>query len=393
MTTDKMMVYQAGAVEVKLSKTIVRMYLARGTGNVSDQEIVMFMGLCEAQNLNPFNGDCYLVKYGNYPAALIVAKQVFACRAEGHPKYRGYNAGVTVMQKDGTLERRKGSLVLPGEKLVAGWAEVYRADRESSAWAEVALTEYEQRKKDGQLNSMWAGKPATMVRKVALCHAWREAFPKSYENMYSEEEFGELPEQRAQSTSNIMDKIKNSPVIDMSDDDGGITEPEPEPPAEVVDMPVPVPVHEDLDATPEELEFLRKSLRNKRRREERAKASNGTAEPATDDPEPPQDDDGPPPVGELPGPPATNGQPKSYYADACDKMGKIIVDGVLSTYDIDMTGNIDLEQTIIYKGIIGEAEKNGWRFPANPETLPACVTEDPSLRDSWQSIYDSARGA
>ena len=40
------------------------------------------------------------------------------------------------------------------------------------------------------MNSQWAKKPATMIRKVALVQALREAFPKSFGGMYIAEEQG-----------------------------------------------------------------------------------------------------------------------------------------------------------------------------------------------------------
>ncbi len=35
---------------------------------------------------------------------------------------------------------------------------------------------------------MWASKPATMIRKVAMTHALREAFPSSLGGLYTEDE-------------------------------------------------------------------------------------------------------------------------------------------------------------------------------------------------------------
>ena len=49
-------------------------------------------------------------------------------------------------------------------------------------------------KKDGTLNSQWASKPATMIRKVAVVQALRDAFPDDFGAMYSPEEMGEVNE-------------------------------------------------------------------------------------------------------------------------------------------------------------------------------------------------------
>lgn len=46
--------YESNGEIVKISPTTVRKYLVSGGGNVSDQEVMMFMSLCRYQHLNPF---------------------------------------------------------------------------------------------------------------------------------------------------------------------------------------------------------------------------------------------------------------------------------------------------------------------------------------------------
>lgn len=55
---------------------------------------------------------------------------------------------------------------------------------------EVPFDEYAGRKKDGSLNRQWSAKPATMIRKVALVQALREAFPQTFGGMYDADEVG-----------------------------------------------------------------------------------------------------------------------------------------------------------------------------------------------------------
>ena len=76
------------------------------------------------------------------------------------------------------------------EKIVGGWAEVWRKDRAHSYRAEVSFDEYAGRKSNGELNRQWASKPATMIKKVALAQALREAFPQDIGAMYIAEEQG-----------------------------------------------------------------------------------------------------------------------------------------------------------------------------------------------------------
>lgn len=183
--------YVANGKQVTLSLNTVRNYLVSGDKErVTMQEIVMFMNLCKFTGLNPWLKEAYCIKYGNEPAALVVGKEAFFKRAEGNESYDGMDAGIVVMDASGELIYRKGTMKLPEEKIIGGWAEVYRKDRGHSFRAEVSFEEYAGRKKDGTLNSQWSKKPATMIRKVAVVQALREAFPSALEGMYVAEEQG-----------------------------------------------------------------------------------------------------------------------------------------------------------------------------------------------------------
>lgn len=182
----------ANGEEFTLTPETVKAYLVSGNRDlVTMQEVVMFMNLCRFQHLNPWLKEAYLIKYSqNDPAALVTGKDAFLKRAEGETNYDGFKAGIIVREEDGEIIYRNGSFKLPGESLVGGFAEVFRKDRDHSFRAEVSFEEYAARKKDGSLNSQWSKKPATMIRKVALVQALREAFPGTLGGMYSAEERG-----------------------------------------------------------------------------------------------------------------------------------------------------------------------------------------------------------
>lgn len=189
--------FAAGEEQVKLSPQIVRNYLVNGSAEtVTDQEIVMFMNLCKFQHLNPFLREAYLIKYGSQPATIVTGKAALEKRAARCKNYEGFEAGVCVVNHNGELEYRAGSLVLNGEELVGGWCDVHVTGFKVPVRAVVSLEEYAGRKKDGTINGQWAGKPATMIRKVAKMQALREAFPEDFAGMYSAEEVNaeELPE-------------------------------------------------------------------------------------------------------------------------------------------------------------------------------------------------------
>lgn len=183
--------YKVGEESIKLSPGIVRKYLVNGSGDVTDQEIMMFIGLCKYQHLNPFLREAYLIKYGNQPATIVTGKEAITKRAMRNAKYAGQQAGVVIFHEDsGELEYRNGSMVMRGENLVGGWAKVYVKGFDVPIEAVVSFDEYVGRKKDGSINSQWSLKPATMIRKVALMQALREAFPEDLGSMYGAEEMG-----------------------------------------------------------------------------------------------------------------------------------------------------------------------------------------------------------
>lgn len=185
--------YKANGEDVKLSPTIIRKYLVNGDAqNVTDQEVMMFLTLCKFQHLNPFLRECYLVKYGNSPATIVTGKDTFTKRASRNPSYKGKQSGIIVLNRDtGAVEEREGTFRLPNEEVVGGWAKIFIKDREPEYNA-VSFDEYAGRKKDGSLNSQWASKPATMIRKVAVVQALRDAFPDDFGAMYSPEEMGDV---------------------------------------------------------------------------------------------------------------------------------------------------------------------------------------------------------
>lgn len=185
-------VFMANGAQVTLTPETVKNYLVSGDKDrVTTQEVVMFMNLCKFNGLNPWLKEAYLIKYGSEPATIVAGKEAFTKRAEEHEQFDGYEAGLILYNEEtGEMTYRKGSFRMQNEVIAGGYAEVWRKDREHSYRMEVSFDEYAGRKKDGTLNRQWATKPATMIRKVALVQALREAFPGTLGGMYSAEEQG-----------------------------------------------------------------------------------------------------------------------------------------------------------------------------------------------------------
>ena len=222
---DKTVEYKVGDETVKLSPSIIRNYLVSGNGPVTDQEIAMFLNLCRYQHLNPFLREAYLIKYGNQAATMVVGKDAILKRAFKNPKFAGHEAGVIVfIPESGELDYRPGALVLDGEQLVGGWAKVHVKDYNVPVEVVASFKEYAGKKKnsDGSwtLNSQWASKPATMIRKVALTQALREAFPEDLGGLYGSEEMNVDIDEMALAPVNVEEATVMPEVIE---------EPQPEP--------------------------------------------------------------------------------------------------------------------------------------------------------------------
>lgn len=178
--------YDVLGAHIELDLPFVKKYLVRGRSDlVSDQEIVFYMNTCKMQGLNPLvNGEVYLIKYSkDDPAQMVVGKGAYLRRAYEHPDYLYKEDGIVVLRGSDVLQK-EGCCLYPGEKLIGGWCRVHfmRNGQERTAFKEVAFSEYDK----GQAN--WKSKPATMICKVATSQCVREAFPKDYEGLYSEEE-------------------------------------------------------------------------------------------------------------------------------------------------------------------------------------------------------------
>lgn len=179
----------ASGDNITLDADTVKNFLTNGNGQVSDKEVAMYVQLCKSQQLNPFLKEAYLIKYSNNtPASIVVSKDAFIKRAEAHPQYDGMKSGIIVMNKEGKVTEREGAFRLPNESVVGGWARVFRKDKKTETYDSVSYEEYAVKDSNGNINTMWRTKPATMIQKVAEVHALRKAFPERLSGMYVEEE-------------------------------------------------------------------------------------------------------------------------------------------------------------------------------------------------------------
>lgn len=159
-------------MKIDLNPAHIKKYLCP---TATEAEIFMFLQLCKHQNLNPWIREAYLIKYGNQKATIVTGKETFTKRAANNPRYGGHRAWT-----DGKVPNLKGI------------ADVYVRGYTVPIHVEVDYEEYVGKKSDGTVNRMWKEKPKTMLRKVALVQALREAFPNDFGGMYSPEEINTI---------------------------------------------------------------------------------------------------------------------------------------------------------------------------------------------------------
>ena len=188
MSTE-LVTYETDGGKVQLSQAIVKQYIC-GNSAVSDREVFMFMKLCEAQKLNPFLREAYLVKYGSSPATIIVGKEAFTKKAFRNSRYEGHE-----VTSDGQVPD------------LTATAKVYVNGYKVPITVTVDYDEYAAKNSSGQPNAMWASKPKTMLKKVALVQALREAFPEDLGGLYSEEEINTVNQGALPRENIVMENI------------------------------------------------------------------------------------------------------------------------------------------------------------------------------------------
>ena len=203
--------YEVDGNEIKLSPSIVQNYIVGKDSKITMPEFKFFTELCKARKLNPFLKEVYCIKYKDNPAQIVVGKDAILKRAILNPNYDGMESGVIVIGNIGEPVERKGTFKLPDEQLVGGWAKVYRKDWQHPTYCSVSFDEVAQKKSNGELNSNWSSKGATMVEKVAKVRALRETFIEQLGGMYEAEEMGvDLP-QTQQSSAVVVEQ--DEPVL------------------------------------------------------------------------------------------------------------------------------------------------------------------------------------
>jgi len=216
--------YQAAdGQEITLDAELVRRFLVHGRPEmVSNQELIFFMNICKARKLNPLVKDCYLIKYGNEPAAIVTSIDFYRRRARAQKDCTGWKKGVIVLTKDGTPKETFG-IVLPGEKLVGGWFEAKPKGWEEPLRVEVNLEAHIKKTSDGRTTRFWSPEnQASQIMKVAESQGLRTLWPDEFAKLYTQEEIitGEEVISREEKLHAIdAETVKSEPCLNKDKDE------------------------------------------------------------------------------------------------------------------------------------------------------------------------------
>lgn len=159
--------------ENKVSEKLLADYFKTLTNSLTDTQRMQFCAVAQSFNLNPFKREIYATTYkdkdGKIQMSIVVGYEVYLKRAEMNPNFDGY---------DVDFGRENNDLFCS--------CIVYRKDRNHPTKAKVFLADYSTGR------SLWQSKPRVMLEKVAICTAFRRAFPIDFGGMPYEP--SELPQ-------------------------------------------------------------------------------------------------------------------------------------------------------------------------------------------------------
>jgi len=178
---------------------------------LTDDEITVFMHICQRTKLDPFAKQIYAVprwdsKAGKNVMSVQTGIDGYRLIAERTGKYAPGKEPTFQYDKDGNLK--------------SGTAYVKKMTQDGT-WHEVAATaffnEYCQRTKEGKPSQFWFKMGHTMIAKCAEALALRKAFPGDLSGLYTEDEMKQAemanePENLSPSTVEVSNISNKNPV-------------------------------------------------------------------------------------------------------------------------------------------------------------------------------------
>ncbi|MBI2550835.1 phage recombination protein Bet [Candidatus Uhrbacteria bacterium] len=158
--------------------------------DLTDSEFAILVQIGQATHLNPFLREIWAVKYGTSPAQIFIGRDGYRKAAQSNPDYDYHLADAVYQNDDFKIEDGEVRHTYSGKDrgaLVGAYCVVKRKSSTKTMFNFVDIKEYSTGK------SLWVGKPATMIKKVAEAQGLRMAFQQLFAGTYDETEAWEEP--------------------------------------------------------------------------------------------------------------------------------------------------------------------------------------------------------
>ena len=156
--------------------------------DATDDELKLFLSVCEKKKLDPFTNQIYAVKRWNSELKRFVMSfqtsiDGFRLIAERSGHYAG-QLGPFWCDDEGNWT----DVWLSDSPPIAAKVAVLRNDFKEPLWAVAKFKSFVQRKKDGTANRFWTLMPEHQIAKIAEAQAIRRSFPHELSGLYIEDE-------------------------------------------------------------------------------------------------------------------------------------------------------------------------------------------------------------
>jgi phage recombination protein Bet len=172
--------------------------LAKGA---SKAEFLMFIEICKASGLNPFQKEIWFIKTN-----------------QGVQIMTGINGFYTIANSYAEFDGIETEIVEENGKIIKAITKVFRKDRSRPTVAECYFSEYNK----GFGN--WKTMPRMMITKCAEATAIRKAFPQKANGLYTEEEYigansipTQLKESKSSPINSLLEKTSDPVVVPVEE--------------------------------------------------------------------------------------------------------------------------------------------------------------------------------